>query len=83
MPAYAIDDQAAIKVTDGTVEVVSEGALETIPPQSNESRYDLACVSLPLAWGENPVVALTVGQTVWRVGIDHPQCERSVRHMTS
>jgi dipeptidase E len=24
-PAYAIDDQAAIKVTDGTVEVVSEG----------------------------------------------------------
>jgi len=25
MPAYAIDDQTAIKVTDGTVEVVSEG----------------------------------------------------------
>ena len=24
-PAYAIDDQTAIKVTDGTVEVVSEG----------------------------------------------------------
>jgi len=30
VPAYAIDDQAAIKLTDGTVEVVSEGALETI-----------------------------------------------------
>ena len=29
-PAYAIDDQTAIKVTDGTVEVVSEGALETL-----------------------------------------------------
>ena len=25
VPAYAIDDQTAIKVTDGTVEVVSEG----------------------------------------------------------
>ncbi len=24
-PAYAIDDQTAIKVTDGTVEVISEG----------------------------------------------------------
>src|SRR6185312_10785567 len=27
-PAYAIDDQTAIKVTDGTVEVVSEGQWE-------------------------------------------------------
>ena len=25
VPCYAIDDQTAIKVTDGTVEVVSEG----------------------------------------------------------
>jgi dipeptidase E len=25
VPGYAIDDQTAIKVTDGTVEVVSEG----------------------------------------------------------
>ena len=25
VPAYAIDDQTAIKVVDGTVEVVSEG----------------------------------------------------------
>jgi dipeptidase E len=25
VPAYAIDDQTAIKVTDGTIEVVSEG----------------------------------------------------------
>jgi dipeptidase E len=25
VPAYAIDDQTAIKVTDGAVEVVSEG----------------------------------------------------------
>jgi dipeptidase E len=24
-PGYAIDDQTAIKVTDGTVEVISEG----------------------------------------------------------
>jgi dipeptidase E len=32
VPGYAIDDQTAIKVTDGAVEVVSEGALETVHP---------------------------------------------------
>ena len=38
-PAYAIDDQTAIKVTDGTVEVVSEGhwKLFTPSPQASES----------------------------------------------
>jgi len=30
-PAYAIDDQTAIKVTDGTVEVVSEGEWKLFP----------------------------------------------------
>jgi dipeptidase E len=30
-PAYAIDDQTAIKVTDGTVEVVSEGHWKPFP----------------------------------------------------
>jgi dipeptidase E len=30
-PAYAIDDQTAIKVTDGTVEVVSEGHRKLFP----------------------------------------------------
>jgi peptidase S51-like protein len=30
-PAYAIDDQTAIKVTDGTVEVVSEGHWTLFP----------------------------------------------------
>ena len=30
-PAYAINDQTAIKVTDGTVEVVSEGHLKLFP----------------------------------------------------
>ena len=30
-PAYAIDDQTAIKVTDGTVEVVSEGHWKLFP----------------------------------------------------
>jgi dipeptidase E len=30
-PAYAIDDQTAIKVTDGTVEVVSEGQWKRFP----------------------------------------------------
>jgi dipeptidase E len=30
-PAYAIDDQTAIKVTDGTVEVISEGHWKRLP----------------------------------------------------
>jgi len=32
VPAYAIDDQTAIKVVDGTVEVVSEGHWKLIAP---------------------------------------------------
>jgi dipeptidase E len=32
VPAYAIDDQTAIKVTDGTVEVVSEGHWKLFAP---------------------------------------------------
>jgi dipeptidase E len=31
-PAYAIDDETAIKVTDGTVEVVSEGHWKLFTP---------------------------------------------------
>jgi dipeptidase E len=34
VPAYAIDDQTAIKVTDGAVEVVSEGHWKLFPPLS-------------------------------------------------
>lgn len=30
-PAYAIDDQTAIKMTDGTVEVISEGHWNLFP----------------------------------------------------
>jgi dipeptidase E len=33
-PAYAIDDQTAIKVTDGAVEVVSEGHWRLFTPNS-------------------------------------------------
>jgi dipeptidase E len=32
VPGYAIDDQTAIKVTDGTVEVVSEGHWKLFTP---------------------------------------------------
>ena len=32
VPSYAIDDQTAIKVTDGTVEVVSEGHWKHFTP---------------------------------------------------
>jgi dipeptidase E len=39
VPAYAIDDQTAIKVTDGTVEVVSAGHWKrfTPSPEASES----------------------------------------------
>ena len=33
-PAYAIDDETAIKVVDGTVEVVSEGNWKLFSPKS-------------------------------------------------
>jgi len=33
-PTYAIDDETAIKVTDGTVEVVSEGRWKLFTPSS-------------------------------------------------
>jgi dipeptidase E len=32
VPSYAIDDQTAIKVTDGTIEVISEGNWKLFPP---------------------------------------------------
>jgi dipeptidase E len=33
LPSYAIDDQTAIKVTDGTVEIISEGNWKLFNPQ--------------------------------------------------
>ena len=36
-PAYAIDDDTAIKVTDGTVEVVSEGHWKLLTPSAETS----------------------------------------------
>ena len=37
-PAYAIDDETAIKVVDGTVEVVSEGNWKLFSPESQASK---------------------------------------------
>ena len=37
-PAYAIDDETAIKVVDGTVEVVSEGTWKLLEPTRLEAR---------------------------------------------
>lgn len=37
-PAYAIDDDTAIKVTDGTVEVISEGNWKLFTPGTEERR---------------------------------------------
>jgi dipeptidase E len=36
VPAYAIDDETAIKVVDGTVEVVSEGRWKLLNPTSSD-----------------------------------------------
>ena len=36
-PAYAIDDETAIKVVDGTVEVVSEGHWQLFTPSPEAS----------------------------------------------
>ena len=38
VPAYAIDDQTAIKVTDGAVEVVSEGHWKLFSPSAEASQ---------------------------------------------
>jgi hypothetical protein len=40
-PAYAIDDQTAIKVTDGTVGSRLRGALEAVYPQPGSKRIGL------------------------------------------
>jgi dipeptidase E len=37
VPTYAIDDQTAIKMTDGAVEVVSEGHWKLFDPSSPSS----------------------------------------------
>ena len=34
VPAYAIDEQTAIKVVDGSVEVISEGQLDEVRGRS-------------------------------------------------
>ena len=38
VPAYAIDDQTAIKVADAAVEVVSEGPWKLISPSPESSQ---------------------------------------------
>ena len=40
VPAYAIDDQTAVKVTDGAVEVVSEGHWKLFSPSPEASQSD-------------------------------------------
>jgi len=49
-PAYAIDDQTAIKVVDGTVEVVSEGhwKLFTPSPEASESGEETTRSAAPV-----------------------------------
>ena len=51
-PAYAIDDQTAIKVSDGTVEVISEGHWKLFSPYDRKPchrRWALSMLGHP--WG--------------------------------
>jgi hypothetical protein len=47
-PAYAIDDETAIKVVDGTVEVVSEGNWKLFSPKSQASKSGSTTTEAPL-----------------------------------
>ena len=42
VPTYAIDDQTAIKVVDGTVEVVSEGHWKLFTPNLCQCTYKVS-----------------------------------------
>lgn len=44
-PAYAIDDQTAIKVVDGTVEVISEGHWKFFAPPTTRGSADSLAIS--------------------------------------
>jgi len=51
VPAYAIDDQTAIRVIDGTIEVVSEGHWKLFPPNTGKRLSDFACPNLAAGRG--------------------------------
>ncbi|HVB52042.1 MAG TPA: Type 1 glutamine amidotransferase-like domain-containing protein [Acidimicrobiales bacterium] len=40
-PAYGTDDETAIKVVDGTIEIVSEGHWKLFTPRSGESEFNV------------------------------------------
>ena len=49
VPTYALDDQTALRVTEGEVEVVSEEKLEAIHPGAVASGTGLS-VNVPFVW---------------------------------
>jgi hypothetical protein len=46
VPSYAIDDHTAIKVTEGTVEVISEGQEKLFTPISLSTEIRKICTNL-------------------------------------
>jgi hypothetical protein len=46
-PAYAIDDETAIEVVDGTVEFISEGHWKLVSPQPGSERIALTTGARP------------------------------------
>jgi dipeptidase E len=41
MPSYMIDDNTAIKVTDGNIEVISEGQWKLFTPDKTTNRFSI------------------------------------------
>ena len=74
VPAYAIDDQTAIKVADGTVEVVSEGHWKLFTP-SPVAPANLAQEILALAW------ATVLGDVT--IGCGSTRAQRMLRDRSS
>src|SRR5262249_45132795 len=62
LPCYAIDDQTAIRVTDGTVEVVSEGHWKLFTP-----RFRLIATIQKATYPAMAVVLTYVHYAVWLI----------------
>ena len=62
-PAHAIDDDTAIKVTDGTVEVVSEGHWKLLTPAPRQAERRLR--SAGPVFAKCPVTRLLAARRSW------------------
>ena len=77
-PAYAIDDQTAIKVTDGAVEVVSEGHWKLFTPSPQEANRRETSLSWKPSFSDVGRTA-SEHELVVEVARDRPSSVRCVR----